>query len=101
MYRRVIVFCAILGFVIAVILYVGITLAQSLGLFELGGQIWLFILWPTSVLMMAAEGTGRFAPLFGFLIGTVTNAAAYALAGAVLARVYRGLSSSSGQGRSA
>jgi hypothetical protein len=85
------------GFAIAFVLYFAFTFGGLLGLTEgMAGQIWLLVLWPTAILMLAAEGSGRFGAPLGFFIGTLSNAAVYAVVGAVLTFVYRSFSHSAG-----
>jgi hypothetical protein len=101
-YPRAIGLFGLAGFAIAFILYVGFTLGEPLGLIQgMEGQIWLWVFWPTAGLMMAAEGSGRFAAVWGFLIGTFSNAAVYAVVGTVLAFVHRWFFHSAGADRAA
>jgi hypothetical protein len=94
-YTRAISSFGFAGFAIAFVLYFAFTLGGLLGLTQgMGGQIWLWVLWPTAIMMMAAEGSGRFAAPLGFLIGTLSNALAYSVVGAILAFVYRRFSHS-------
>ena len=99
-YTRAISSFGLAGFAIEFVLYFAFTFAGLLGLTQgMGGQIWLWVLWPTAGLMLAAEGSGRFAAPLGFFIGTLSNALLYAVVGAVLAFVYRRFSRSADAGR--
>ena len=90
------------GFAIAFVLHVAFTLGQLLGLVQgMGDQIWVWVLWPTAIMMMGAEGSGRFAGLAGFLIGTFSNAIVYAVMGAALVFVRRRFFHSPGADRTA
>jgi hypothetical protein len=86
-YPRIVRFFVAAGFVIPCLLY----LVISVGEVKVQG-LWDWILlipWPTSVLLMSAEGGGSGGQAIAFVLSVGTNMALYGCAGWIVSFCYR------------
>ena len=87
-YRTAAAYFGVAGFGIATALFAIATIIKYVGT-PMGGELWLSILWPTAILTMAAEGSGRFAGVLVLLVAVLTNALVYAVVGILITFVRR------------